>query len=487
MFIWNSDWHNYKPEFPCLHSRFYSLHRSDGSLTPAYTQFAAMAKRPGLLLNPELHLTTQTLSFLTELSAPRIMTGVVTIENTGYQSLTWSATLAPKTFPAGMGFTPVLPVTSGVEGEPLRIVVDAAGVAVGTYTRTITITGNTAGYTVLNSPQTLEVVLKVAAKLDRVYMPLVLRQTAAPLSEPAVPHGPSKLGTHAIGEGGTLDFVRQVTAGGGQVALVKGLSFGYLCEVKGISPGTITIGRWSDNYYEALQATGDPVAKAATYMHVHMQHWSAYKDCVDYWEILNEVDPPEIAGHVWLGEFFIACMDIAEANGYKLALFSYSMGVPEIYEWEAIAETGVFARAQQGGHILSLHEYSWFESPMDALWGEPLPTYPGQDPNDPALPHYADRGIVTGRYRHLYRDILIPRGEVIPLAITEANLMTYDRATRDPIFLEEMAWYDDRLREDDYVLGMAIFTLGGGSGWDTFDYSQFLPALADRVIALKDE
>ena len=183
----------------------------------------------------------------------------------------------------------------------------------------------------------------------------------------------------------------------------------------------------------------------------------------------------------------MACMDIAEANGYKLALFSYSMGVPEIYEWQAIAETGVFARAQQGGHILSLHEYSWFESPMDALWGEPLPQYPGQDPNDPALPRYADRGIVTGRYRHLYRDILIPRGEVIPLAITEANLMIYDRATRDPIFLEEMAWYDDRLREDDYVLGMAIFTLGGGSGWDTFDYSQFLPALADRVIALKDE
>ena len=106
MFVWNSDWHNYKPEFPCLHSRFYSLRRSDGSLTPAYTQFAAMEKRPGLLLNPELHLTTQTLSFLTELSAPRVMTGVVTIENTGYQSLTWSATLAPETFPAGMGFTP---------------------------------------------------------------------------------------------------------------------------------------------------------------------------------------------------------------------------------------------------------------------------------------------------------------------------------------------------------------------------------------------
>ena len=491
MFVWNSDWHNYKPEFPCLHSRFYALRRYDGtttgSPTPAYTQLAALEKRPGLLTYPKLHLTSPTLSFLTEIAAPQVMTGVVTIENTGYRSMTWAATVAPETYPAGMGFTPALPVSSGVEGDHLSVVVNSAGVSVGTYTRTITITGYSDDTTVLNSPQTLEVILKVVQQLDRVYIPMMLRQYTAPLSESAVPHGPSKIGTHAIGEGGTLDFVRQVTAGGGHVALVKGLSFGYLCDVKDISPATVTIGRWSDNYYEALQATGDPATKAAIYMQVHMQHWSASRDCVDYWEILNEVDPPEIEGHVWLGEFFIACMNIAEANGYKLALFSYSMGVPEIYEWRAIAETGVFARAKQGGHILSLHEYSWFESPMDALWGEPLPAYPGQDPNDPELPRYADRGIVTGRYRHLYRDILIPRGEVIPLAITEANLMIYDPAKRDPIFLEKMAWYDDRLREDDYVLGMAIFTLGGGSGWDTFDYSQFLSALADRVIMLKDD
>ncbi|MDF1512873.1 MAG: DUF5107 domain-containing protein [Anaerolineae bacterium] len=505
MFVWNSDWHTYRPEFPCLHSRYYSLRRYDGtalgSPTPAYTQFAAMEKNPGLQTDPKLHLSATAVSLLADVNVPRVMTRTVNVDNTGYRSLTWTADLVPDNFSPGMGFTPGVPVNSGDEGEQLHIVVDTSGVHAGTYMRTIAVTGHSDGNTVLNSPQFITVNVTVAPQLNNVYIPMIARQStySAPLYEPAIPHGPSKIGVHAIGEGGTLTFVNQVTAGGGRVALVKGLSFGYLCDVKDISPSTITVGRWADPQYEAMEPAGAPAVKAAEYMNAHMQQWSDVRNCVDYWEILNESDPPEIAGHVWLAEFFKACMDIAEANGYKLALFSYSVGVPEIYEWQAIAETGVFARAQQGGHILSLHEYSMPPSPdlpglpelsgypMDAFWGEPLPQYPGQDPQDPSIPRYPDRGVVTGRYRHLYRDILIPRGEVIPLAITETNLMIYDPAKRNPIFLEEMAWYDDRLREDDYVLGMAIFTLGGGSGWDTFDYSQFLPQLADRVITLKDQ
>lgn len=488
MFVWNLDWHNYKiTEHPCLHSRFYALRRFDGttqgSATPAYTQFAAMDKRPGLMLNPELKVTPSSLFFLTELSTPKLVTGKVFIQNSGYHTMTWDAVVTP-----GTGFTPVLSPTSGVQDEAVWVAVDTTGLGVGIYTRTLTMTGYAEGYTVNNSPHSIDIILKVVPELERIYLPLTIRNYDAPVyNTPGVPHGPSKIGTHAIAEGGTLEFAQQIVDGGAHPALVKGLSFGYLCDVKDMSPETITIGRWSDVYWEALQATGDPASKAADYMDEHMKHWSDTRECVDYWEILNEVDPPSIEGHAWLGEFFIACMDIAEANEYKLALFSYSVGVPEIYEWEAIVDTGVFLRAQQGGHILSLHEYSWFDSTMDALWGEPLPIYPGQDPNDPSLPRYPDRGVMTGRYRHLYRDILIPRGQVIPLAITEANLMIYDPAVRDPIFLEEMAWYDDRLREDDYVLGMAIFTLGGSSGWGTFDYYDFLPDLANRVIQLKDE
>jgi hypothetical protein len=211
-----------------------------------------------------------------------------------------------------------------------------------------------------------------------------------------------------------------------------------------------------------------------------MSAWEPDREFVDYWEVLNEPDPPGIAGHRWLAEFYIACMEIAQDNGYKLAIFSYSVGVPEWEEWEAIVETGVFERAKAGGHVLALHEYN--RPHIDGLWGEPLPSRP-QRP---------DRGVLTGRYRHLYRDFLIPLNQVVPLVITEAG---YDPsvfgqgwdATWKNRYVSEMAWYDDRLREDDYVIGCALFTLGGVGIWTDWDFAEVLDDLGEYIISLKDE
>jgi len=494
MFVWNLDWHDYRVYasspggyIPCHHSHYYSLRRHDGTYlgapTPAYTAVLTMDKRPGLWLPTALVITptAQVLSF--NLTAPRTQTATFDIQTGGYGTFTWTASVLP-----GSTFTPTLPLTTGAAGTALPVVIAPEDILIhlypettrfwsGDFTATLRVT--TTPTEVLKGSQILTVGVQVRPEGARIYLPLVLQQPSTARG----PHGPSKLGVHAIANGGTVDLVEMVHAGGGHVAVVKGLSFDYLEQVKQISPETVTIGRWTHYRWETIQAEGDVQEQAALYMHMHMEVWEPHQAYVDYWEILNEVDPPSIAGHVWLAEFFSAAMHIAEQNGYRLALFSYSMGVPEIYEWEAIADTGVFARAQQGGHILSLHEYA---NPMDARWGEALPLYPGQDPTDPSLPRYPDRGVLTGRYRHLYRDILIPRGEVIPLVITECNLGIDDPVERGKIFVAEMSWYDDRLREDDYVIGMTIFTLGGIS-WKHFDFYDFLPALAERIILLKDE
>ncbi|MBN2006923.1 MAG: DUF5107 domain-containing protein [Anaerolineae bacterium] len=491
MFVWNLDWYNYLPEFPCLHSRFYSLRRYDdsdlGLSTPAYLALAALNKRPGLTLEPRLVVLPEAQTLLVDLDAPDVVTATFAITNTGYGGFTWTATLMPDST-----FTPTLPLTQGVPGQSLWVVVNPEDLRIaqspgttmlfgGTFTATLSI--STVPTDVLNAPTRVTVVV-IASPVARIYLPLALRAYSASSSYTYdTPRGPSKIGIHAIVNDGTTDFVAAVHAAGAHVAVVKGLDFGFLREVKEISPETVTIGRWQSPEWEGIETEGDPQIAAAAYMEAHMAHWELHKAYVDYWEVLNEPDPPSVAGHAWLAEFFIAAMDIAEENGYRLALFSYSVGVPEFYEWEAIAETGVFARAQQGGHILSLHEYA---DPMDARWGEALPRYPGQDPNDPSLPRYADRGVLTGRYRHLYRDILIPRGQVIPLVITECNLAIDDPVARGEIFVEQMRWYDDRLREDAYVLGMTIFTLGD-YGWDHFNYHEFLPELAERIVALKDE
>jgi len=120
---------------------------------------------------------------------------------------------------------------------------------------------------------------------------------------------------------------------------------------------------------------------------------------------------------------------------------------------------------------------------MSYGWGAPLEDQP----------IYPDRGVLSGRYRHLYRDFLIPREEVIPLALTECGLDPLLRQPGQPTtwkerYVEEMAWYDTRLREDDYVIGVAMFTIGSGGiePWTDYDYEELLPDFHDTIVSLKD-
>ena len=304
--------------------------------------------------------------------------------------------------------------------------------------------------------------------------------------------GPSKLGLHTLRPDGAVGFVQAVHDAGAHVAMVKALDdFGYLRQVKGISPETVTVARCGPaKAPQTVNPSGDPVDRAADMMAQHMPHWEYERDVVDYWEVLNESKPPSIAGHAWLAQFFIAAMDIAEDNGYKLALFSYSTGVPQWHEWEAIVETGVFARAIAGGHALALHEYDWPVS--DQRWGEPT-----ED-----IPPYEDRGVLNCRYRYLYRDFLIPRDEVIPLVITEAGLDPVLMFAGNPNlpqpwqerYVEEMIWCDTNWRADDYVVGAAMFSLGVFEQWEDYDYEELLwPGnpygpnnFFDYIVSLKD-
>lgn len=123
----------------------------------------------------------------------------------------------------------------------------------------------------------------------------------------------------------------------------------------------------------------------------------------------------------------------------------------------------------------------------DYRWGEPTEDQPP----------YEDRGVLTGRYRYLYRDFLFPRDEVIPLAITESGLDPVLRQPDQPEtwkerYVETMAWCDTILREDDYVLGTAMFTLGGIENWKAYDYEELLwpgntygDSFLDYIVSIK--
>ncbi len=289
---------------------------------------------------------------------------------------------------------------------------------------------------------------------------------------------PSKLGIHGIMSDQIPSTVRQITASGAVMTTVKAVEgIGWLKDIKAISPETVTVGRYirgdGDIDVEGPPLDGDLRETAQRVMDSLLHKWAPHREYVDYWEITNELDPPGVEGHRKFAHFFRHCIDIADAEGYKLALFSYSLGVPEWEEWEAIVETEVFSLAKAGGHTLSLHEYAY---PMDTWFGEPLP---GQ-------PTYPDRGPLACRYRWLYEDFLKPRDEVIPLFITEANLARDLPLVTEEEWMEQLAWYDARLREDYYVVGAHLFTLGSGGGWANYEFTEWLPSLIQHIINLKD-
>jgi len=286
---------------------------------------------------------------------------------------------------------------------------------------------------------------------------------------------PSKIGVHGIRPDGVASFARRLVEGGAHLATAKSVDdLGWLGQVKEISPQTVTVGRSNKvvhipldlNLREEARRTLDKI----------LPQWEANREYVDYWEVINEMDPPSIEEHRKLGEIMIHFMDLAEAEGFKLALLSYSTGVPEWEEMKAIVETGMFARAKQGGHVLALHEYG---TPMDVWFGEPIP---------PRQPH-PQRGALCCRYRWWYDDFLVPRDEVIPLVITEAGTMTgmKELGLTPRQWVDQVIWYDERLREDPYVIGCHLFTLGPVHPWADFNYIDAIDLLAERIIAIKDE
>jgi len=291
---------------------------------------------------------------------------------------------------------------------------------------------------------------------------------------------PSKLGIHGIMPGETPGIIRQLKARGAHMTTVKAVvTMGWLKEIKALDPNIQTVGRYMHGVdrnvnVEGPELYGNLRESAGKVMDSLFPRWEEHRDYVDYWEIINEQDPPGVDGHQRLAEFMMHCMDMADEEGYKLALFSYSLGVPEWEEMKAIVESGAFGKAKAGGHALSLHEYAY---PMNRWYGEALP----------GRPVHPNRGPLACRYRWLYEDFLIPRDEVIPLFLTEVNIAKELPEVTANEWMAQMKWYDTELRKDYYVVGAHLFTLGSAGSWEEFEFGRFIPNLVNYMTTVKDE
>lgn len=309
--------------------------------------------------------------------------------------------------------------------------------------------------------------------------------------------GPTKLGFHiTLNSGGVLDYVAAV-----RPPVMKGVDdIGYLKDVKALSPNTITIGRYvvpQENI-----GSGDPAQRAIDFVNEQLPRYLQHKDYVNYWEGWNEVTYPN---YEWYAVFEAARACEMQKHGLKAAIGGFSTGTPEPWQFEAFVpaiEAGI-----RCGAILTTHEYG--APTMYLWWGQGLPESYGH----PAVPAYLDRGPLAGRYRFLYRDILLPRGLNIPLVISEAGIdggagagqrpgysnaqgwMGFwdywgsDLGVTDPtaFYVEQLAWYDSLLRQDSYVIGATIFNVAGGSNptWASFEASGLIPKLTEYALTLR--
>lgn len=295
------------------------------------------------------------------------------------------------------------------------------------------------------------------------------RPTATPVKPRWVaPKNGSKLGLHVtFGPRDGLDeFLARCAQSGHPVAVVKCVDdFEAAFKAKQSSNKTLTIGRvngvglnnhdfvdmqaWEPpEFSPAIGVTYTTAQDAARVYYDLVKPTWELNPVIDVWETFNE-----FSNHWgWQADFYIALMDLAEADGYRLGLWSQSAGNPPEDAYPEIARACRRAK-EHGHHILCLHEYG-----LDGLLRD------------------APKNLVT-RYRQLYK-YLATVDAVIPLVISEAGENAGGGFTGVETFMDDFTWYDRQLSKDDYVIGCAMWTLGD---WEGANFQAALPYLGAYI------
>jgi len=294
-----------------------------------------------------------------------------------------------------------------------------------------------------------------------------------------------------------MEFVRRV-----KPRLVKSVGdFGWLAEVKQVSPQTITLGRIPEEQEEWILNV-DPVVAGQAYVDLNQETYRL-NPYVDYWEGWNEFAGGTLERMVWFAQFEATRACAMQARGWRAAVGGFSTGVPEYDLMDDFLPA--LEAARRCGGIFHLHEYSspTFDCGVAA-------NIPGIIPNAPALAVPA--GALSLRYRFWYEGLLKPRGlGDLPLVISELGIdgVIPSAACDDPGgfgwkpysdwwasrglgrdgphgYVNTLRWYDGEMRRDDYVLGAAIFTAGAldaGNIWHAFDLHDVMIPLAEYAVS----
>jgi len=309
---------------------------------------------------------------------------------------------------------------------------------------------------------------------------------ALPWNYPVIEHG-SKIGIHGILGGPPKVFVQDLANRGLHFGVVKAVDdLGWLLDVKQMAPETITLARLTSEWESVpdLVNPGTDLDMLADHIMepiaAKLAQHPEYANGIDYWEVVNEPDPPGPEGYRLLAEVMKRCMTRAAAMGIHIAIFGLNAGTPEWDEIQAVVETGVFGDARRGGHIFTVHE-GILPDPS-----EPIETC--FDGTIPGSPFVDGAGCLNFRHRFFYA-LLEPRHEEVPVVVSEFYIGPgYEADSASPeVLRDRLAWYDAESAHRYYEWSVQPFTLGGQNvGWDHQDYGYAYPAFLDYMDSVRD-
>ncbi|NLF66674.1 MAG: peptidoglycan DD-metalloendopeptidase family protein [Chloroflexi bacterium] len=235
----------------------------------------------------------------------------------------------------------------------------------------------------------------------------------------------------AVGEGGALVEAREKSVA-----------------APGAAPRTITIFRDQTVFHDAppgIDQMSEAQARAAA-----DQYWPQLKEKyrlnpADYYQVTNEYGGDNPTSLANLVAFETRLMELAERDGFKLAVGSPAGGSPGSWELWVRFYVPLIRRAGEGGHIYSRHAYGGVVHP-DGIATLTAPDGQAADDN-------AGRPFREAAY-------LRAQGIRTPIVITEAGQNGGFRFPGVDTFMEDMARYDRLCRQHENIWGFCAWTYG---------------------------
>ena len=304
--------------------------------------------------------------------------------------------------------------------------------------------------------------------------------TPTPVATPFPPGPPSKMGLFVGYNHPSIFELLETQA----VTVIKTLELdaNFVADIKRTSPRTKIVGRI--DLPQVDLATLDPIGAAQRFLEAVLPYADdpARRPYFDGWESYNEPVAGNVDEMARFAEFEAERTRLLGERGIRSVIGNFGTGQPPMEQWQAFLPA-VRAAIQYDGW-LGLHEYSaptmYYLSSVEGLG-----RYPGVRPQD--------SGWLTLRYRKVYQEILAPAGLTLPLVMTELGVDGLVQNRPGPpdargwqefqhywaengyglwgpgAYIEQLVWYDNAMRQDDYVIGGTIFALAPTAGWETYD------------------